>query len=345
MTSQRRNGGVETGRRGFMKMTAGAGLAAAYIPKFAGAQGAPSLGMVSFPAGNSAHSKIWIKHNKFDAKHNWNLDWQIRNTVESYYGDFNNGVYGGLDLAGLNVLANLYNRGVPFKIVAASLSSLVTLITAKGAKISSPADLKGKRIATDRTSFYFAYLRAYLRAHGIDVEKDMEFTNVNLLQLIPRFQRGDFDAAVIQPETAIQQLVNAAPDKFEVFEEIGTAFARTIGAQRTYQFMAVRTDWLGRNPGVIERVIASYQDMSAYVKANAAEATALLEPAPDKGGAGLPRDIGMAVYGTGIKNGLTHTWTGVPVGGLKQQIMAELAVYKDFGFIEKVPDDGFFYAG
>jgi ABC-type nitrate/sulfonate/bicarbonate transport system substrate-binding protein len=332
-------------RRRALRLTAGIGAALVSSTSHLSAQGSsPKLGMVSFPTGNSAHSKIWIRHNQLDQKYGWLLDWEVRNTVEAYYGDFNTGVYPCIDLAGLNVLANLYNKGVPFQMVQASFSQVVPLVARADANIRTVADLKGKRIGSDRTSFISAYLRAYLRTNGLDIEKDVQFVNVNLLQALPRLQRGDFDAATLQLEHILPVLQAGAKD-LVIFAEIAGEFAKALGVSRTYQYMAVRRDWLAANPAVVPAVMKSYADMAAFIKSDTAAAVALLEPAPGKGGAGLPKELGMVSYGTGIAGGRTNIWTSIPVAEIKLQIRAELAFYKEIGFIEKVPDDGFFFNG
>lgn len=302
----------------------------------------PSLGVVSFPGPSiSSHSKVIIKKNGFDRKHGWDLRWEIRPTSEAFYNDFVSGAYESIDFGGLNVFANLFNKGVPLKLVQATIHWPVPVVVRADSGVKSLAELRGKRIAAGRASFAFAYVSAALRAAGIDLEKDTTFTSVDFFQALPRLQRGDFDAAVLLFEHAIK-LLQDAPNDFRILFDASTEFSKAIGIPRCYQYQAVRTDWLDENKGVVDKVMATYRDTAEFFTSKGAEAVKLLVLPIANGGANLADAVGSVEYVSGTAQGLKTVHVAKPVGEMKREIMVELEAYRTAGLIEKVPSDAIF---
>lgn len=331
-------------RRRMLRGSAAAGalgFGGGLLPATALAQQA-SLGVVSFPGPSiSAHSKVIIKRNGLDKKHGWNLRWEIRPTTDAFYNDFVTGVYESIDFGGLNVFANLFNRGVPLKIVQATVHYPMPLIVRSDSGIKSVGDLKGKRVAAGRASFAFAYLGASLKAAGLDLEKDTQFSSVDFFQALPRLQRGDFDAAILLFEHAIK-LLQDAPKDFAMLIDTTSTFAKAIGIQRCYQYQAVRTDWLARNASTVHNVIATYRDCSDFFTNRSQEAVKQLAAPLAEGGANLAEPIGTAEYITGALGGAKTLHVARPVADMKKDLMTELEAYRAAGLIEKVPGEAMF---
>lgn len=314
--------------------------AGSLVPGFVGAQQQPRLGVVSFPGPSiSSHSKVIIKKNGFDQKRGWDLRWEIRPTSDAYYNDFVTGVYESIDFGGLHVFANLHNRGVPLKLVQATVRWPIPVVVRTSSGIRTLADLKGKKVAVGRASFAYAHLTGALSNHKLNLDKDTELNNVDFFQAFPRLKRGDFDAAVLLFEHAIQ-LTREQPNDFAIIADAGAEFAKSIGVGHIYQFQAVRTDWLEKNPGGIERVIATYRDAAEFVSSKPQEAVKLLALPTDQGGANLAEPIGTAAYVTGV-NGLKTEHLARPVADLRKDLMTELEAYRKLGLIEKMPAASF----
>jgi ABC-type nitrate/sulfonate/bicarbonate transport system substrate-binding protein len=284
---------------------------------------------------------VIITKNAFDKKHGWDLRWELRPTSDAYYNDFVTGVYESIDFGGLNVFANLHNRGVPLKIVQATVRWPVPVVARTNANIKSLADLKGKKVAVGRASFAYAHLSGALRNHGIDLDKDTELSNVDFFQAFPRLRRGDFDAAVLLFEHAIQ-LITEQPNDFVILGDASAEFAKSIGVKAIYQYQAVRNDWLEKNPGAVANVIATYQDSADFFSKRPAEAVKLLALPLDQKGANLNEQIGAVAYITGTPKGLKTEHLARPVADIKADAMIELEAYRRLGLIEKVPAPSFF---
>jgi ABC-type nitrate/sulfonate/bicarbonate transport system substrate-binding protein len=305
----------------------------------------PTLGVVSFPGpSTSAHSKVIIVNNGFDREHGWQLRWELRPTSDTFYKDFTTGEYESIDFGGLNVFANLHNRGVPLKLVQATVNWPIPLLARKSSGIKSFADLKGKKVAVGRASFAFAQLVGAARAHGIDLEKDAEVSNVDFFQAVPRLKRGDFDAAIVILEHAIQ-IVNEQPNEYAIVGDAGDEFAKAIGVPKIYQYQAIRTEWLDKNAQYIQNVVATYRDNANFFANRAPDAVRLLARPLNQKGANLDEKIGHVEYVTGTSGGLKTTHVSRPVRDIERDIMIELEAYKRSGMIEKVPAKSFLMLG
>lgn len=320
---------------------AAAGLASLLVPGTARAAD-PSLGIVSFPGPSiSSHSKVIIKKNGFDKKHGWDLRWELRPTSDAFYNDFVTGVYESVDFGGLNVFANLFNKGVPLKLVQATVHWPAPFVVRTDSGIKSMAELKGKRVAVGRASFAYAYMSAALRSANIDLEKDTQFNSVDFFQALPRLQRGDFDGAALLFEHVIQ-LLRDAPKDYRILFDANAEFAKSIGIQRAYQYQAIRTDWLEKNKGAVDKVLATYRDTAEFFRSRAPEAVKLLAMPSNNGGANLAESIGTVEYVTGTPEGLKTTHLSRPAAEIKRDIMTELEAYRRAGLIEKLPSEAIF---
>lgn len=301
----------------------------------------PKLGIVSFPGPSiSSHSKVVIKKNRFDEKHGWELDWAIRPTSDAYYNDFVNGSYASIDFGGVNVFANLFNKGVPLKLIQATVRWPSPIVVRADSGIEKFADIKGKKVGVDRSSFVYAYTATVAQEAGFDIEKDTEFTNVGFFQAVPRFQRGEFDAVNLLFEHAIQ-IMREAPGQYRILADVGAEFAKSIGAEHAFQYQAIRTDWIDANEGGVDKVLATYRDLADFFETKPAEAAKLLAVPKEEGGASLDEAIGRTEYVTGTESGLKTVWVSHPASTIRDQIQRELEVYKRVGLIQEMPGDGF----
>jgi sulfonate transport system substrate-binding protein len=148
-------------------------------------------------------------------------------------------------------------NGNPIKsIYVFSRPEWTALVTARDSKISTVADLKGKRVAVTRgTDPHIFLVRALLDA-GLS-EKDITPVLLQHADGKTALIRGDVDAwAGLDPMMAQAEIEDGAK-----------LFFRNPAAN-TWGILNVREQFLKDNPDVVRRVLAVYEDARKYSLAN-----------------------------------------------------------------------------
>lgn len=330
-------------RNGSFALTAATFAAATPRLSFGAEQALPKLSVMSFPGpAISSHPKVIIKKEGLDKKHGWDMDVVVRNSSEAYYNDFISGGFDAWDLGGVFALGRLAAKGVPLRIVRATLRYPFPMVARSESGIKSIKDLKGKKIGIDRATYIYAGLAEAARVNGFDLEKDAEIVNIGLLQAIPRLQRGDVDAVVLLFEMGLKLQMDAPNDYYIAFD-CDTERARAIGVKSLYQYLAIRTDWLDAHKDLIPGVVASYTDMAGFFATQPRDAVKLLAVSRDDGGAELAEPIGTMEYVTGTSDGLKTQWTSLSAAELQGDIFRELDLYKRAGMLDELPNKNFIY--
>jgi ABC-type nitrate/sulfonate/bicarbonate transport system substrate-binding protein len=302
----------------------------------------PSLGIVSFPGPSiSSHSKALIIGAGLATKNGWKLDWPIRSTAEAYYNDFVRGVYDGVDFAGANSFAGLYEKGAPIKIVAASVQYPYPFCARSETGIKTLADLRGKRVGLPTASYVSGYIKAIAESEGIDLDEEAEVANIDIIQAANLLRRGDYDAAPILFEDVIR-VERDSPGAFTVIFDTAKEFGRLVGLPSAYQYLAIRDNWLEKDGDVVPSVLATYTALGEFIADNPRKAVDILAKPDSEKGAALEPEVGQAEYVNGF-DGMKTVWLSRPVSELKESLKKEFEIYERFGLIESIPDDGIFY--
>ena len=186
-----------------------------------------------------------------------------------------------------------------------------------------------------------------LKQHGIDIKKDLDVQNVNIIQAGALLERGEYDATMMLFTHAII-LDHKAPGTFKVLMYPDDEVAKILGREKMYQVTAMRADWLDSNPGVEKGVMRSLEQAQEFLDNNIAEAVKVLAPkttitgGQGSGGSNLPEYVVRAMYETGFA-GRKMKWSAISAKDLKRKLLAEFQMYKDIGLIDKVPDEGLFH--
>jgi sulfonate transport system substrate-binding protein len=169
---------------------------------------------------------------------------------------------GSIDLGSTAGSAALVARinGNPIKsIYVFSRPEWTALVTAKDSKITTVADLRGKRVAVTRgTDPHIFLVRALLDA-GLS-EKDITPVLLQHADGKTALIRGDVDAwAGLDPMMAQAEIEDGA-----------RLFFRKPDAN-TWGILNVREQFLKENPDVVRRVLAAYEEARKYSVANSDE--------------------------------------------------------------------------
>lgn len=171
-------------------------------------------------------------------------------------------------------------QGVPMKIFAVENNAFASegLVVTAGSGIKSLKDLKGKRIAALRgTSGQYALVKG-LESVGMTLQ-DIDFVNLGVNVLLPAFTRNEIDGGWYWE-----------PWQGEMRDAGGTQLAADdqVGAAGGIVWVA-RTDWLEKNPGLVQSLLAALD-----------QATAVINKDPNQVAAYLAHD-------TGVSQALAHT--------------------------------------
>jgi ABC-type nitrate/sulfonate/bicarbonate transport system substrate-binding protein len=293
------------------------------------------------PATISQHPSVIFERTGIDRKNGWRIQTNPRAAPQALYNDLLTGVYDSIPYGGLNVFANMYNRGAPIKLVQASAVYPFPLVVKTDSGINSVKDLKGRKIGALRSSYAYAYLSAIMRAQGLDIEKDAQVVDAAFLQAPLLLDRGDFDATFFLMEYLIGAEMKT-PGRLKALIEPSAEFAKVIGQPEAYLYMAVRDEWLTRNRELMPKVMAGYKHLGEFASSNPKEVAAHLAKPVAEGGIELAPEVGTAMY-AGFK-GMKVKWTSRPVAEIRDALNRELQLYMDLKMIEKLPDDRFFFA-
>lgn len=119
------------------------------------------------------------------------------------------------------------------------------IIAGAGRGITRPADLKGKRIATQRASAVHFFLHLFLLEHGL-TENDIRLSFMRAGLMPEALARGDIDAFAMR-EPYVSEARKLLGGRAELFEEPG------LYAQSDQ--LAVTNDYLEKHPGGAEKVL------------------------------------------------------------------------------------------
>lgn len=164
--------------------------------------------------------------------------------------------------------------------------NIMKIVARKDAGIATPADLRGKRMATQSLSFMHFFLHLYLLKHGIHPDKvDMVFGQPDALPAM--LARGDVQAASLREPLTSQALASLG-DQAVVFEAPGLCVRyyclvtteRVLREKRETVTRVLRAllhaqAIAGRDPRLMEGILAERLKVDAAIAGKLREAVDL----------------------------------------------------------------------
>lgn len=164
---------------------------------------------------------------------------------------------GSIDMGtiGYSHMAGILAKDVDtLQFVAGVSSGASRFIAAKDAPINSWDDLKGKRIGGSRGSTQYMQAVVAMAKHGIDVNKDVQFTHLaGMADMQAALQKGEIDAAMgWDPNASEAILAGYARDIPAIKETLySDSFKISSG-------IAARRAFLQESPDAVQKVIDAY---------------------------------------------------------------------------------------
>jgi sulfonate transport system substrate-binding protein len=165
------------------------------------------------------------------------------------------------------------------------------LVVGKDSTITSPADLKGKKVAAQKgTDPYFFLLRT-LAANGLS-QADIQFTNLPHADGRTALERGQVDAwAGLDPHMAASEL------------QAGSKLIYRNKDFNTYGFLNGREEFVKKYPAATQKLIQLYEQARLWIIANPDPAAQILSDASG---------LSIAVAQRELKERMNFNISGVP---------------------------------
>lgn len=174
----------------------------------------------------------------------------------------------------------MQSSGAALRIIAGSSSGGASLVVGSDAGINTPADLKGKRIASPQLgNTQDIALRSYLKEQGLrrsDQGGDVQVIPISNPNIATLFQKKDLDAAWV-PEPWATRLIRDGGGKLFIDERTlwpDGKFATTV--------VIVRKDFLDRNPALVKQWLEGHVRTTQWINQNSAEAQTVLRQELDR---------------------------------------------------------------
>ncbi len=164
-------------------------------------------------------------------------------------------VFGSLKRQDLRIIASI-----------ASWDNDVTIVARKDRGIAQPAHLKGKRVATQKTSVAQFFLHMFLLKHGLS-EKDATICDMPQADFPKAMVRGDVDAASSR-EPFTSQTVAQLGTNAVTFEEPGLYVE--------YYYLVASERFLQEQPEEARRVVRALLEAEAFAKSQPVRARSIV---------------------------------------------------------------------
>jgi NitT/TauT family transport system substrate-binding protein len=122
--------------------------------------------------------------------------------------------------AGSSALVSIARGNTPLKVVAATNDRVLQWLVTKP-EITSPKELKGKRIATTGVAAIATFMaKQVLTKHGLDGNKDVTYLDVGQGNQLAALLGGGFDAAILSVEQRYVALDKGMREMFFIGNEV-----------------------------------------------------------------------------------------------------------------------------
>lgn len=215
---------------------------------------------------------------------------------------------GSMDLGfgiGSSPTASGISQGIPYEVVAmvANIGPAEEMTVRTAANIRTPADFKGKKVATPFGSTSHFRLLGFLKLHGL-TQRDVTVLDMRGDAMVAAWTRGDIDAGYVW-SPAKSRLLAAGGEVFKTYdslEKAGYVIADLIIA---------RTAFASANPDVVSAMLKAYGRALDVYTSRPDDAAAMVGKAAGVTPAVAKAD--MADYDfVPLRAQLTPDWLGAP---------------------------------
>jgi taurine transport system substrate-binding protein len=267
-------------------------------------QAAPAVVNIAFFLGTSpfmiSKGEGWIEQ-AAGTKVNW---------IECGSGaEINTGIAAGsMDMGygiGTSPTAAGISLGIPYQVIAMmdNIGPAEEMTVRTASKIKTPADFKGKKVATPFGSTSHFRLLGFLKVHGL-TQRDVTVLDMRPDAILAAWTRGDIDAAYVW-SPAKSKMLAAGGEVFKTYDSLEKA-GYVIG-----DVIIARTPFAKANPAMMTAMLAAYGRALDMYTAKPDDAAAIVGKQAGVSAAVAKSD--MAEYDfVSPKQQLSPAWLGMP---------------------------------
>jgi len=287
------------------------------------------IGVFPFPTMSNAISDI-AKAKEFDKKNGLNMS-------NPTYGSMRNLIAalatGDVDVhaSGVYHVAQLRDEGMPLVVgwTFVKLSSLQ--IVTRDPAVKTFTDLKGKTIAADMAVAEYHVLRMYGRIKKLELEKDIQVVNANTALARTQLKAQRVEAVMTWEPTATLTVEDDGSHRVILNGE--QAWREISGTDGWQLIVALRDDYMKRNPGVAIKMYNMYKDAAEFINKNPDEADQIVSS-----GKFITKGLPAGALAKAVKGGrLVYDVQPVWNPEVNKKIWRALEVGVEQKYIQKLP--------
>lgn len=289
------------------------------------------MGRVAFPSYVTVMLDI-VKDQGLDRKNGIDLEVASFGAISAYYGAIASGEVDTLGI-GTHVLQKMRTEGVPIKAVLTYVRYAGPFVVTADPAIRTIADLKGKTIGAGMATSGYQVLAIYGRTQGIVFGKD-----VTVVQADPPLARAHLQArrvdAIMTWEPSLTLTLRDNP-QYRIILDAETAMKGAAKSEGWEFVFGAREEFLRRQPQAVPRLLKMLQDGQRFMQSNPDEADRIVQRTVK-----LPEGVlKEAIIARRMVYEILPAWEGE-----RKVVWNMFTLAVDWGYLEKLPDDGVIYS-
>jgi len=227
-----------------------------------------TMARLSFPSHVALILDI-VKDQGFDRKHGLDMELRSFGTVGAFYAAQATGEAEG-GIAGPLVMQRMRLEGAPMVAVATCVDMTSEVVIARDPKVQSLTDLKGKTLAADVAASEYQILSVVAKGKGLVMGKDVTVVPAGPPMARTQLAADRVDAAMTWEPSATLTLRDNPANRIVWNAKQG--WREMTGKDGWLLLVSMHDAFIKRNPQVVPRVVAAFQDGARFMKTNPDEA-------------------------------------------------------------------------
>lgn len=290
-------------------------------------------GVTLGPPSNATYFLAIIKEKGLDKKNGIDMDTKLYADLSALYTDIGAGKALLAVTSALYNVANFYTKGVPIQITY-TYATANQAVVARNPEIKATKDLKGKTVAATTGSGFYGMLFLHLQQNGIDPRKDINLISAAPPAVRTQLETGKVDAGVVW-EPNLSMLIQKG---FHAVGDMNADIRKSLGmkadARIWYLGAAAWKKWIDEDPERLMAVYRAFKDAEKFFNEKPDESIEVISKFTKIPKEALKLSVERKFVEFEIKPAIQE----------KENILKTFEGFIKTGFMDKMPDEGLFYA-